>query len=400
MSPSSRKLPRLLWPIGAIVLAALLTLPAGCRKRRPQPPPVPAPRPTKAQPAAPLDISIRIAPSAAGLVEGDLAPATVTVRNSSPHVIVMRAFNFPGQLPNLRQWFGGRYGTLTYDQKADKWLFNPLVQQLSVPLFAGAVLFPGDELQQTQTIRLLEPTVRVTVGFNQLSEKAARQNLYFATAGPSSPMGETAYSRLAPGPIADQARPEPGSVREAVYPAGAEAEVLTQEASLTVQLAPRTPSVKQAAEAVMPEWDRHTYWLGGPGWVLRLGERVTWLSPKGPVDLPACDLLVFDLFDLARPQPVDVLLPLKGFEQDFDVGRPRIEGPGFFNPGYTKVAQADLPRLLARCRQLELPLTAQPVNPTGLGAGNKVVVGKLDLEERRKAITKSPWARPGAERPQ
>jgi hypothetical protein len=365
--------------LATVVFGALILGHCSCPRRGPSEPPS-----AKAPAAAPITIGLKL--EATGTPQwGDLVPARISVRNSSADVVVLRRVELADQLPDVFRWFGGQYGEATYDQGQDVWHFRSEVQVLSRPVFSWGALLPGEERVVPRTLRLRQEWQSVTVTFQRVAMAEAQKLLYFP-AGAPPPLGETDFQRMQ-GPVTakDLGVPEQ---RVVIFPSGAQQPKETAAADVPLTLSERSLDLEAAArQARLPVSAVKTFWLSQKAYILDGGAGgMLMVSEGAATPLPRCDPLVFDLMDLAGDKPVEVLLPLTGFDDLFTVGRPHTEGPGYFNPGYTSVAQADLPKLLERCRGLNLPVTVQPIDPTGLGAANQIAVGDAgDLGQRRSA---------------
>ncbi len=79
---------------------------------------------------------------------------------------------------------------------------------------------------------------------------------------------------------------------------------------------------------------------------------------------------------------VDMVLPLAGYQR-FRACPPRLEGPGYFEPGTTAVVTRVVPVVLEVARRKGDPFHVVTLNPNGLGARHYLVVGDFDLAIRR-----------------
>jgi hypothetical protein len=383
--------------LGYLILPALMFGGAGCPRKQSTPQPLSEPAlPTgkpgdpgggpKDQTASAVAISATIKPEGPA-VWGDLADADIVIQNHTSDLVILRRVEIQGQLPDIERWYGSQYGEARYDSEQDVYHFDSLVQVLSEPIFAGGVLLPGEIRGAERTVRLNRDRQVVEVQFQRLTEDEARKSLYVADPA-DSPLSQT-FRRLAE-PLGATASAE-GSDRwdMVIFPQADETPMDTATAELSLGLAEREfdrqAAVRKASRA---EPGNETYSLGQDAYIFDYGpDGVKMVTGRDVVALPQCDLLVFDLMDQRGDEPVELLLPLEGFEDLFTVGKPHTEGPGFFNPGYTDVPQADLPRLLERCRERGLSVTVQAIDPNGLGASHRVVVGEAgDLAQRRAAM--------------
>jgi len=171
-----------------------------------------------------------------------------------------------------------------------------------------------------------------------------------------------------------------------------------------VQFEEREFSLAQAREAAGVREGDYSYWQKAGGWVLQDERRTVLVTPQGVSPLPRCDLRAFDLLDAGR-EGANFLFPEEGFGELVAVVPPHLEGPGYFDPGFTPVEHAKIPQVLERARELGLPLTVHLIDTDGLGAQNQLVVGadpQLPARmERARAGSQPQTAEPegGAEGP-
>jgi len=93
------------------------------------------------------------------------------------------------------------------------------------------------------------------------------------------------------------------------------------------------------------------------------------------------DFAIFSLI-AADKEEVSAVLPLQGYEE-FAPTLPHIEGPGYFNPGVTKISKEDLRKLFFRAYQKSDAISVLTYDPNGLGKRQYVLVGEFDKKKRR-----------------
>ncbi len=112
-------------------------------------------------PIAPLNLVFITSPEVTQ--EGAVVDLTVSLTNNSNNPIILTALQLDGLRYPTFTWQKPMYGSLSYDKKEDKYIYNPLAQQETHDYFNVGLLFPGQTTSFTKSARIpqLGPTVIV-----------------------------------------------------------------------------------------------------------------------------------------------------------------------------------------------------------------------------------------------
>lgn len=126
------------------------------------------------------------------------------------------------------------------------------------------------------------------------------------------------------------------------------------------------------------------YWENKNSWVVKTEKGTYLVSKERIVELPDMDIRVFIVItsDFGKS---DFILPLSGYEQ-FGAKGPRIEGPGYFNPGTTQIPHETLLSLFSFVKEKKDKISVLTYDPTGLGKKFYLLVGEFDEKKRREIV--------------
>lgn len=314
------------------------------------------------------------------VVRGRCHTVRVAIQNTSTNLILIRGIDFEGQLGDTRRWYGSQYGEVTRDEAEDLWDFDGMAQTLSSPIFAFGALPPGESLRVTRDVVFHEGTVVLKFSYQMLTPRQVREAVYFPAGG--NPTGAV-FRRIASGDGALGAMGGGTWATGVVFPEPSKFPVMSLRREFSFALDEGEFPLEAAKRRVEFAVKGSTRWEGG--WVLH-GEKedeVCLVSPERAVSLPRCDIRAFALLDaMERVGRVDIVLPLAGYHF-FRACPPRLEGPGYFEPGTTVVATEVLPDVLEVARRKRDPFHVVTLDPNGLGARHYLAVGDFDLAVRR-----------------
>jgi hypothetical protein len=321
-------------------------------------------------------------------LRGRTCGARVIIHNRSAGLVILRGITLAGQLPDLEPWYGSRYGAVTHDVGEDAWIHDGLQQQLSRPIFASTLVWPGESLTVERSHTCLDSGLRLEVHYQYLDLAQASEQLYLPVT--SNPM-QTVYRKLElTAATLDDVR-EGLAAEGAIFPAADQWPVEGATLVMALELEEGPFPLLEAQKKLGALVREAVYWESEQAWVVTeaAGDRVWLVGPERVVELPRCDLLAFPLVDAAGGE-ISMILPLAGYH-GFGARPPRIEGPGYVRLGITTVPRSSLLELLERARQRGEALRVATANPNGLGPGLRLVLGELD-EARRGAVARGEYA--------
>lgn len=300
------------------------------------------------------------------------------VKNNTDDFIILRRFDIENQLSDIDRWYGSAYGSVEYRPLENVWEYNQMNQQLSKPVFIRGLVAPGDELEIVRDIIFRNENIKTVVSYQRLTKKQLAEEIYFDTQ-PGSGFDQTfkLIENIDP-LLADR-----GTVdwSFAVFPNADKFTIDKQQAICSVDLAEPDFSLESVKNKLGQNISDFVFWEDKNAWVLKTNEGNYLVDEKEIVRLGDIDLLAFVLID-PDADKVNFILPLKGYEQ-FDAQQPKIEGPGYFDPGVTSVPKEKIAELLKYAGTNQDKVAVLVYDPTGLGRRFYLLVGEFDERLRR-----------------
>lgn len=314
-------------------------------------------------------------------VRGAFSRVVLAIENASDDVIVLRGCSVSQQLPDIDRWYGSLYGSVSDKPLEDEWVYNEMVQQLSDPVFATGVIPPNDRLKVVRWLCLTEEEIEIDVSYHRLREEDALENLYVETYVDGQFNMERIFKHPN-SPFADANSRADTNWQVVIFPRAGEFPVDRTSLACRVSLQEPPLSISAVRNTFHDKIQDAVYWKGQGKWVVRTNRGVFLVDDQSNSRLGDVDLLCFAVIESSF-KAVDCILPLKGYE-DFDAQPPRIEGPGYFNAGVTKIAHADIIRLLEAARDNNHSVTVLSYDANGLGSKFYLLIGEFDAVARRK----------------
>ncbi|MBU1026480.1 MAG: hypothetical protein KKA31_02000, partial [Candidatus Margulisbacteria bacterium] len=123
-------------------------------------------------PSALLTLEFKTSPKATK--EGTVVELTVSLTNNSKNPIILNSLQIDGSDYQTFTWQKAMYGSLNYEKKEDKYIYNPLAQQETYGYFNVGLLFPGQTTSFTKSVRLPQPEPTVNIEFNIADEETIK----------------------------------------------------------------------------------------------------------------------------------------------------------------------------------------------------------------------------------
>jgi hypothetical protein len=301
-----------------------------------------------------------------------------TVRNETDDFIILRRFDIENQLGDIDRWYGSAYGSTEYRHLEDVWEYNEMNQQLSEPVFIRGLIAPGEKLEIVRNVIFRDQNMRSGVSYQRLTKKQLAKEVYFDTQ-PGSGFDRT-FKLIK---NIDILLADRGAVdwSFAVFPNADEFVIDKQQSICSVDLAEPEFSFEVAKNKLSQDVSDFVFWKDKNTWVLKTDQGNYLVDENGVVKLGDIDLLAFVLIEFGADK-VDFILPMKGYRQ-FDAQQPKIDGPGYFDPGVTSVPKEKITDLLKYAAGKGDRVSVLVYDPTGLGRKFYLLVGQFDEKSRR-----------------
>ncbi len=301
--------------------------------------------------------------------------------NDSGDYLVIRSLRVAGGLPDVERRYGARYGTTFHRPLEDEWHYNEFAQQLSDPLFAEGVIPPGGVMEVVRWAILRREQLALEVAFHRLTTGQAAESFYLAGLQGGAMTPDRVFRRYRAEDLEASLHGGTLDWRTVIIPELNRYEMVSQPLAATLTL--RSPAFsREAAQRMLDAPNgKALYWRGAGSWVMRTQRGWMSVQPRGVQPLPELDPLVFLLIE--SHDPVPVILPLQGYI-DLGATAPAIRGPGYFDPGVSRLSRTELDRVFARAREKGHVLSPLLFDTNGLGKDTYLLVGDFDPQERRE----------------
>ncbi len=301
--------------------------------------------------------------------------------NDSDDYLVIRSLQVAEGLPDIERRYGSRYGATFYQPLEDEWHYNEFAQQLSKPLFASGVIPPGGVMETVRWAVLRQEKLALEAVYHRLTPRQAAQAFYLADHQGAAMTQERVFRRYRAEDLEASLHGGPLDWRTVIIPQLQSYRAVSRRLATGVTL--RSPEFsRDAAQQKLDEPAVQALYRPGAGrWAMRT--RRGWMS-VGPGDvrpLPELDHLVFLLIESLDPVPL--ILPLQGY-RDLGAVAPAVRGPGYFDPGVSRLPRSALEGVFERARDKGHTLSPLVFDPNGLANKLYLLVGDFDPQKRRE----------------
>lgn len=262
--------------------------------------PLPPPDPVTAEQV--LDVSL-IEPTTGPLQKGALIPFRYEIRNSSKDVVVIKEVRTTTaeDLPVTFTLSG--YGTLTYDEGLDAYLYNSMAQQATQRIFEHGVVLPGEARRIELDLRMLEDRQTLLMRFYMMPMEQFRKVAFVPLEGRDRvttfqhleglPTDFLKANVTPTGPIHDK----PVILWEEL--AGQPLLLLEQRSSRTLPLKPVAMTAEEAKKT-SGLTGATTYWSWADGWIVSGVDHSALVNKEGTRMLPLVDPQLFRDIDSGK----------------------------------------------------------------------------------------------------
>ncbi|MFC1884804.1 hypothetical protein ACFL2O_08540 [Thermodesulfobacteriota bacterium] len=307
---------------------------------------------------------------------------TFVLENRSDDFLVLRKFEIKDQLPDIERWVGPLYGSVEYSREKDVFFYNFVEQCLSEPVFSMGLIKPNGKIEISRNVVFKHNKIDFQIYFQRLILEDAKKSLYFNF--PDEPeLGPRKIFRSIDDleGLLNSNRTDSADWSRVIFKGQKEIPFLRQGTDCTVTLKEPELSLEKVLDKGNMRVFDYIFWKTKKSWVLK-GENAVQLAGKDRmIQLGDIDLTVFTLIELSKDK-VKCILPLKGYE-GFNSKKPKIEGPGYFNPGITLIPKDKISELLQYAERHGDRIKTLVYDPHGLGKRFYIAVGEFNEEERR-----------------
>lgn len=315
--------------------------------------------------------------------KGAVSRLVFTIENISDNFMIIRNFGIQDQLPDIYRWYGSVYGGAEYMHLEDVWIFSELEHRLSEPLFTMGVIYPGGKLNVTRYVILRENKINIMLRYQKLSKEEAERSLYFNLRGKEEFGAHRKYEHCK---NIDSIPVEDIDWDTAVFPEAHKILIEKQVYSCHVSLRDPEFSLKNAEDRIGLKAETFVYWKRQRAWVIENDRNRYMISQDEILKLPEIDLLSFIIIESAY-KTTNFILPMSGYDQ-FNAVQPKMEGPGYFNPGITPLKDDEILSLFKFAREKGDSISVFAYDPTGLGKRYYLLVGDFNEKKRRDIVGK------------
>jgi hypothetical protein len=302
---------------------------------------------------------------------------TFVIENKSNDFIIVRNINILGQLPDPNRWYGSSYGSTRYQPIEDAWVYNQLEQVLSSPVFASGVIAPGADFAIERWVMFKESYLDTEITFQRLSKLEAAKHIYFYQH--SGEFSQKRKFRRLDNPVVAKDDLDWSLV---IFPKAEDFKLYTQNIRCKVDLKEPEFSLDEARKKAGCVAGDFIFSKQLNSWLIKCRNGIFLVNKKKKIQLSDIDLLSMAV--LESQNKIGVILPLSGYEK-FKPKSPRIEGPGYFNPGITEIPKEKMIELLEYARNKHDKVKVLQYDPDGLGKNAYIIIGEFD-EHKRRAI--------------
>lgn len=312
---------------------------------------------------------------------GAVSRMVFTVENAGDDFIIVRNFKIQDQLPDIYRWYGAVYGGTEYMPLEDAWVFSELEQRLSEPVFATGVIYPGGKLDVTRYLILRDAPIGIELTYQKVTKKDSSGLLYFYFRGNDELGSCQKYKRL---PHPDVIPVDAIDWERVIFPEADSVPLKQQRFYSRIRLEEHPFRLKDAEKKAGMKAESYVYWERQQAWIIGKDKKMYRVSSKEVMPLPEIDPLIFVIMASAY-KTIDVILPMTGYD-GFHAIQPKVEGPGYFNPGITPLPEDEMLSLFNIAREKGDSISALAYDSTGLGKRFYLLVGRFDEKKRRDVI--------------
>jgi len=317
--------------------------------------------------------------------KGAVSRLVFTIENISDNFIIIRNFAISDQLLDIYRWYGSVYGGAEYMPLEDVWIFSEHEQRLSEPLFAMGVIYPGGKLNVTRYVILIENKINISLSYQKLSKEEAERSLYFNLRGKEEFGSHRKYEHCK---NIDSIPVKDIDWEMVVFPEANKVSFERQVYSCQVSLRDPEYSLKKAEDRIGLKAETFVYWKRQDAWVIENNRNRYMISQNNIIKLPEIDLLSFIIIESAY-KTTNFILPMSGSGYDqFNAVQPKMEGPGYFNPGITPMKDNEILSLFKFAREKGDSVSVFAYDSTGLGKRYYLLVGDFNEKKRRDIVGK------------
>jgi hypothetical protein len=306
-----------------------------------------------------------------------------TIENNSDDFIVIRNFNIQHQLPDIYRWYGSVYGGTEYMPLEDMWVFSELEQRLSEPIFAKGVIYPGGKLNIVRHVILKENLINIILMYQRLPKEQAKKSLYFSFQGNEK---FTAYRIYEHYKSANSVSVENIDWEMIVFPEAHKIPFEKQVHPCKVSLKENGFNLKDAEDKIGLTAETFVFWKRQAAWIIKKDNDHYLVRHDNVIKLPEIDLMAFVVIESSY-KTINFILPMSGYGK-FNAVQPKIEGPGYFNPGVTPLKDNEILSLFEFAREKGDAVSVLAYDPTGLGKRYYILVGDFEEKKRRGMVGK------------
>lgn len=304
-----------------------------------------------------------------------------SIENNSNDFIVVRNINIIGQLPDPSRWYGAAYGSTQYRPLEDIWVYNQMDQVLSSPVFASGVIAPGASFAIERWVMFKKDFLDVEISFQRLSKPDAAKHLYFYQH--SNELSQKRKFKRLDNPLTAKDGLDWSLV---IFPKAGDFKFYTQNIRCKADLKEPGFSLNEARNKAGCPVEDFIFSKHLDSWLIKCRSGNLLVNKNKKIQLPDIDFL--SMVVLESQNKIGVILPLSGYEK-FKPKGPRIEGPGYFNPGITEIPKEKMIELLEYARNKHDKVKVLQYDPDGLGKNAYILIGEFDEHKRRSLAMES-----------
>lgn len=316
-------------------------------------------------------------------VKGAVSRLVFVIENKGSDFVVIRSFSIEGQLPDIKRWYGSVYGSLKYRSIQDIWSYNQMDQCFSRPVCSTGVIPPGGKKKVVRWAVVQEKEIAARIMYQRLSKNEAAQLFYLYFNKEQWSGFKRNFKRLKNIDSLNIANVDWSLV---VFPGANTVPYCNERISCPVSIKNPEFSLKMAQNKISENVKSAIFWKEKNAWIIQADDGIFLVSSEKILKLPQMDLLSFVIIS-SHHRRTDFILPLKGY-QKFGAKKPCIEGPGYFNPGVTRIEHDNLIPLFEFIKKKGDSITILVYDPNGLGQRFYLLVGTFDEALRRRIAGK------------
>lgn len=324
-----------------------------------------------------------------------IGEVTVVLTNQRQDAgLLITAVEFDGQLPELRYFHHGIYGSIS--KRGENYEYNPMSQRLSIPV-GSCFLLPGQSASWKRSLRILEKGYSASVAWQEIPKEKIAQALWFEYPKESKSMADAIFLPLSEtnqprySNLAAARKSMPNVILEGTFPnqeATVHADCLIKDRWLRSGELKKFP--KDSVEISLRPIAENM--IVSPNTVVF---RKFDLEKKAYVELdtPTFSPIVADFLYLCsqtEKRTVPCLLPGKHFDDLIKTSVPSHNPMGYFHPGTTSVPVSLFPKILPRIQERHLGMRIDCLDPNSLGKQLALTIFETEPKKEAPANVREP----------